>query len=220
MRPGKKWSRGTTDSNHFGIMGTAWEWDADARTSRMDVLGTKTYVMVRVCVSRHSQQPLFTEPWWPCLGRVMINGHLPVIYLQEDGWSGTVWLEGGETRRVEAVGERDSGRKRVRSFLPWTLLWSWVSSEVRCTFKCVCASLFIYRALALALFIEEGNYSRQYTSRPCEWKHARAAPAVCQHTFQWETHTHTHTYQLDIISAAQANDCNERDWWSTQHTAH
>ena len=44
----------------------------------------------------------------------MINGRLPVIYLQEDGWSWPVWLEGGETRREETVGkgERREGEER------------------------------------------------------------------------------------------------------------
>lgn len=43
----------------------------------------------------------------------MINGRFPVIYLQEDGWSWPVWLEGGETRGEETVGER-GGREKKR----------------------------------------------------------------------------------------------------------
>lgn len=51
------------------------------------------------CVCVQSVKPLFSEPQWPCLGRVMINDCFPVIYLQENGWSWPVWLVGGEMRK-------------------------------------------------------------------------------------------------------------------------
>lgn len=120
-------------------------------------------------------------------------------------------------------GGRGKKRTRIRSFLLWTRLWlrSWVSSELRYTFVCVCLSVYLqsFRSCSVhrggePLCSVLSPFKPQPI--PCEWKHTRAVPTVCEHTFQWETHT----YQFDIISEAWANDCYYRDRWSTQHTAH
>lgn len=37
---------------------------------------------------------------WSFLQRAVINGHLPVICFQDDWWSLSVWLRGGETASV------------------------------------------------------------------------------------------------------------------------
>lgn len=73
----------------------------------------------------------------------MINGRFPVIYLQEDGWSWPVWLEGGGTRRKESVGERagvgGKRRKRGKEFpaLDLTLQLGFLRGEVHIQ-VCVC----------------------------------------------------------------------------------
>lgn len=74
----------------------------------------------------------------------MINGHLPVIYLQEDGCRGAVWLEGGERRRAESVGERDGGRKS-KEFPALDLTWElgFLRGEVHIQ-VCVCVCLTVY----------------------------------------------------------------------------
>lgn len=107
----------------------AREWQAEGSPScvRRMYLMQRHSVCVQVCKSVQYQKPLFSKPWWLCLERVLINDCFPVIYHQEDGWSWPVWLEGGETR-TEEPGERWGG---VRSFLLWTRIGSWVSSEVR-----------------------------------------------------------------------------------------
>ncbi len=79
----------------------------------------------------------------------MINGCLPVIYLQEDGWNSPVWLEGGETGREETVGERKGGGERERESKEFPALdrtqeLGFLGGEVHiqvCVCVCVCVSV-------------------------------------------------------------------------------
>lgn len=131
----------------FGVMGTGCKRQADGRPGWMCSMQRPMSARVWVCARPPpgSLGNLFSAPWWPCLGRVMINGCFPVIYLQENGWSWPVWLEGGEKRKDETVGERGAKRKKEKeSFLLRAWLGSWVSTEVRHALKCVCVRLIVY----------------------------------------------------------------------------
>ena len=182
-------------------------------------------MFVCVCVFPwHYQQPLFSKPWWPSLRRVMINGHFPVIYLQEGG---AVWFEGGETRRAEGVcvgwvwgggGGRGWGKGFPASDLTQEL--GFLGGEVH--IQLVCASLFIYRALALVLRSYRRGADIPNVPPPLPSLQTPVQPL-------WvETHplhesilsNEKYTHQFDIVSATRANDGYWRDRWSTRHTAH
>lgn len=187
----------------------------EARMCRIDVLVAETYVMlcVCVCVSRQSQQPLFSKPWWPCLGREMINGCFPVIYLQEDGWCWPVWLEGGETRREETVGEGGG----VKTFLLWTWLGSWVSSEVRYIFKCVRLTVYLQSFTSCSVHRgEELIYPPPPTPLPTHpqtpvqppWVETHhAVPTTCEHILSNEKHTNINSITfLKLMTAIRETD--------------
>lgn len=129
-------------------------------TSRTDVHTAETYVTVLMCMSasRQSEQPLFTKPGWPFQGRVMMNGHLPVIYLQDDGWSRSVWLTGwgdveNEDRRWETAGDGEWGVSclgpETRVGFPWR--WSTHSSVCETASVCVRAPHCLFTELWLLL---------------------------------------------------------------------
>lgn len=142
----------------------------------------------------------------------MINGCFPVIYLQENGWSWPVWLEGGEMRKEETVGERGGEKEKERKEIPAlsrTRELGFLQGEehIKWCVYIVCARLIVYLQSLSSRCVHRGGEPLCpifCSSNPHLAPVSGNIPEQCQLCASNGKNTHDQFY---IISAAKANGC-------------